>query len=235
MPPKKEEGPHKTVVNAARTSIAGINNAIFTRSIQGLKKTATKNTIIKAYKNTLKRNANEKEAAEAAELERTGGIDLEEEIDKYKNEWKGYEPHCKKHFSGKGYVLTPEMNKMLAELNKHLRGVQQFNPQCTSSGMIETNGASYYADHAIARDIMRGDYDTKLEQLKYVVKRDGQKVIAGDNGRNLLFAISKRKENLVASPPGGGAGFNVSEGGARRRRRTHKRKATRRRKTHRKH
>jgi hypothetical protein len=220
MPPKKEEGPHPTIVKAAKNSIAGVNNALFARSIQGLKKTSTKNAIVKAYRNTLKKNANEKAAVVAVEEAKTGGINLRNIFDNYVAQWNAI-PYviARDSKTRQSYTkLSPTHEDLLKGINDILVGAQGL-----TVSRIETNTPYYYAERAIARDIMRGDYDDKLEQMKYVVEKEGPGFIAGDHGKNLLGMIANRKHYIS---PGGGAG---TAGGARRRRRTHKRKTHKRR------
>ncbi len=230
MPPKiekKVEGPLRFAVNKARANIANVNNALFTKSLQGLTKRSTAENIVQSYRNRLKKKANENAAIEAAELERTGGIDLSAEIKKYATAWESYND-CRKNVHGH-YILSKDHERLMNAVNKHLKGAMQFHASCTSSGRTDTETASNYGIHVIMAKIMKGDYDNKLEQLKYVLsKQRGKAISENPAGTSIHSAISIRESELQnMSAPGGGAG---TAGGARRRR-THKRK-THRRKTH---
>ncbi len=251
MPPKKE--PRNTALekaiptlktNIKRKTGKNVNNSILQTSISAFKGIPSVNLgkaskILSQLYNTEYAKKHAEEEAARIELEKNGGIDLIATFTAYQKKWAKMEDGIKDRPYGTDRdirtgrlrsILTPYHEKLVADINKYLPKVgDKFNP----GEFPVTNTSYYYAERAIASEIMRGDYDDKLEQLKYVVERDGPKIIASDNGKNLLAMITRRKEELAASPPGGGGAG--SEGGARRRRRTHKRKATRRRKTHRRH
>lgn len=228
MPPKKD--PRNTALemalpklkaNIKRKTGKNANNSILQTSISTFRAMPSVNLgkaskVLSQLYNTeySKRQANE--AAALAELERTGGIDLKAEMDKYKQEWidTGDYIETKVHSrSGYNRELNPIQKELVQSINDVLGdGSYGFKPDFRLPAF---SSQEMYAVKAIVRDITIGKYDDKIDKLMLAIKEQSGKTIPSrPGGIDFEYAATGRPREL--------------EGGVRRRRRrTFKNKRTR--------
>jgi hypothetical protein len=224
MPPKKD--PRNTALETALVKVKAdikrktgknVNNSILTTSVASFKALPSVNLgkTSKILHNIYTSELLKKEAANATSaegLEKTGGIEVKAEVDRYAAKWKAA--------GSKVGELSAEQRALMKELNTVLSGSMQF-----IIVQPDTETPLDYGTHAIMRDIMIGKYDTMLTQLKEAVRRESGKTISAiPIALSITSTISFREHALKTSA-------NGVTGGTRRRRRTNRRKS----KTHRKH
>lgn len=225
MPPKKD--PRNTALemalpklkaNIKRKTGKNANNSILQTSISTFRTMPSVNLgkaskVLSQLYNTEYSKRQADEEAALAELERTGGIDLRAEMDKYKKEWIDSGDYIETKFHPRG-GYNRELNPIQKELVQAINDVlgdesYGFKPDFRLPAF---SSQEMYAVKSIVRDIIIGKYDDKIDKLMLAIKEQSGKTIPiRPGGIDFEYAATGRPK----------------VGGGRRRRRTYKNRRTR--------